>query len=129
MAWYIQPYQFVVRFLFVFLFFISLQQVSFYFIVNDRFSYLKVCSVHCKICMLQIFIMFSFFISLKFICWKVRENLNLSQRNQGIFAPDMAGNPEKLLLSLESCLSDSFEAHGQALFFTKSFSDFKTLPS
>ena len=82
-------YQFVVRFMFVFLFLIFLQQVSFYFVVNDRFSYLKVCSVHYKICVLQKFIMLSFFICLKFTCRKVRENLNLSQ---GIFAPDMAGN-------------------------------------
>ena len=76
-------YQFVVRFIFVFLFLISLQQVSFYFVVNDRFSYFKVCSVHHKICVLQKLIMFSFFICLKFICRNVRENLNLSQGNQG----------------------------------------------
>ena len=61
-------YQFVVRFMFVFLFLIFLQQVSFYFVVNDRFSYLKVCSVHYKICVLQKFIMLSFFICLKFVC-------------------------------------------------------------
>ena len=67
-------YQFVVRFIFVFLFLRSLQQVSFYFVVNDRFSYLKVCSVHYKICVLQKFNM-SFFICLKFICGKVREFL------------------------------------------------------
>ena len=76
-------YQFVVRFIFVFLFLVSFQQVSFYFVVNDRFSYLKVCSVHYKICVLQKLIMFSFFICLKFICRNVRENLNLSQGNQG----------------------------------------------
>ena len=61
-------YQFVVRFIFV---------------MNGRISYFKVCSVHYKICVLQKFIMSSFFICLKFICQKIRENLNLSQGNQG----------------------------------------------
>ena len=81
-------YQFVVRFMFVFLFLIFLQQVSFYFVVNDRFSYLKVCSVHYKICVLQKFIMLSFFICLKF-----KFKSGKSGKCQRIFAPDMGSNP------------------------------------
>ena len=69
--------------------------------MNDRISYFKVCSVHYKICVLQKFIMSSFFRCLKFICQKVGKfkfKSGKSGKSQEIFAPDMAGNLEGIML-------------------------------
>ena len=78
------------------MFLISLQQVSFYFVASDRFSYLNVCSVHYKIGVTKIHhvvILHMLKIYLPKSQGKFKFKSGKSGKSHGIFAPDMAGNP------------------------------------
>ena len=70
--------------------------------MNDRFSYLKVCSVHYKICVTKIHhvvILHMLKIYLSKSQGKFKFKSGKSGKSQGIFAPDMAGNPVVSLMN------------------------------